>query len=52
VELMDATGRLVQRWPRNATVFSTDDVAPGIYVVRMADAAGRTLAQGRLMVQH
>lgn len=51
-ELMDATGRLVQRWPKGTARFSISDVAPGVYVVRATDAAGRTLAQGRLMVQH
>ncbi|MFT3886275.1 MAG: T9SS type A sorting domain-containing protein [Flavobacteriales bacterium] len=52
VELLEATGRAVRRWPRNTTAFSTADVSDGLYIVRVIDAEGRSLAQSRLMVQH
>ncbi len=50
---MDATGRVVASIPANSTLeFSTGDLANGLYVVRVNDANGLPLAQGRLVVQH
>lgn len=52
-EVVDGTGRIVLQ----STLYidaelATGTLAPGLYVVRMNDASGSTLAQGRLVVQH
>ncbi len=52
VECMDATGRVVMFTTINeGAVIPTNDMAVGLYLVRVKDPSGTTLAQGRLMVQ-
>jgi hypothetical protein len=53
LECVDVTGRTILRSPVSEGVaLSTGNLAPGPYVVRISDATGFTLAQGRLIVQH
>jgi hypothetical protein len=52
VELIDLTGRQMRRWESSDAAMSVQDMAPGLYIVRTLASDGRTLAQGRLMVQH
>ncbi|HRH68096.1 MAG TPA: T9SS type A sorting domain-containing protein [Flavobacteriales bacterium] len=52
VECMDATGRTVLRSAYSESgPLSTSSLATGLYLVRVNDASGATLAQGRLVVQ-
>jgi hypothetical protein len=52
VQCLDATGRTViqERYVVDGT-FSTEALAPGLYVVRLTGRTGNALAQGRLVVQ-
>jgi hypothetical protein len=52
-EVVDGTGRIVLQSPLYTDAeLATGTLAPGLYVVRVNDASGSTLAQGRLVVQH
>ncbi len=52
VECVDATGRTVLRSIYSeSTPLSTNGLAAGLYLVRVNDASGSTLAQSRLVVQ-
>ena len=52
VECYDATGRVVLATALDEGAgFATSTLAPGLYVVRVNDASGLNLAQGRLVVQ-
>lgn len=53
VQCLDATGRVV--WSQRMTAsetYSMAGMANGLYVIRVVDADGGVLAQGRSMVQH
>ncbi len=52
VALLDPMGRTVRRYAGTATDLSVQDVATGLYVVRLIGAAGETIGQERLIVQH
>lgn len=51
IEMIDPMGRTVKRWTGDGNALSLQGVAPGVYVVRTVASDGRTLAQGRLIVQ-
>jgi len=51
IEMIDPMGRTVKRWTGDGNVLSLQGVAPGVYVVRTLARDGRTLGQGRLIVQ-
>lgn len=52
VQVMDATGRLVQQEAWNAErAMTISGLNAGLYIVRLADRDGRVLAQERLLIQ-
>ncbi len=51
IEMIDPMGRTVKHWNGDGKALSVQGVAPGVYVVRTLGRDGRTLAQGRLIVQ-
>lgn len=53
VQLIDATGRAVRSYPaRTLDRYDVAGNADGLYVVRLVDDAGRTVATTRLLIQH
>ena len=51
MEVIDATGRSLRTFPVGTTRFSTDAMAPGMYVVRFLHSNGTPAGTARLMVR-
>lgn len=49
--LIDPMGRLVRRWEAAEGSYDLQGIAPGAYIVRLQDRAGRPIAHERLIVQ-
>ena len=52
VQGLDATGRLVHQWTwREQGLYAAGQLGNGVYILRVLDPQGRSLGQGRLIVQ-
>lgn len=52
IDLMDPTGRMIGSWTGSTKAIPVQDLAPGMYIVRLKGKDGGTMAKGRLIVQH